>query len=69
MLIRDLFLPTTQTSQTSSNADVSTTGLQFALGLTLLSDEDYSPAVEMSAFHDEGREAISWLVERELRST
>ena len=49
-------------TSSSSNADVSTAGLQIALKKTC------SPAVETSAFDDEFVEANSWLVEREPRS-
>ena len=65
-------------SQTSSNSDVLTAGLQSSSGQTscmhcfncwaACPDEDCSPAVETSAF-DEVCEANLWLVERELRST
>ena len=54
-------------SQNSSNADVSTAGLQFSSGQTSM-EENCSPAVETSAF-DEFCEANLWLVEREPRST
>ena len=55
-------------SQNSSNADVSTAGLQFSSGQTSDPEENCSPAVETSAF-DEFCEANLWLVEREPRST